>query len=100
MKKTLTIRIGGFGHVGLRLKGLSFKALENTDIGHELIRGDSGDYELLGFSSKINPKTANIELNYLLGLLKELHDCIPFDKVKIVGHYEVTGEQLYKLVTE
>lgn len=78
----------------LRMKGLSIKSA--GDAGHEIIRDESG-YSIPN-EFHVNPKTAQIDLNYLTDFLKELHEELPFDGIKIKGKYEITGDELFELV--
>lgn len=98
--KTLFIEIIG-EHLTLRMKGLSFKAIkEANDLKQDLCKSDISPNTFFIDCSygKIDGKTAMPKLNYVVKILSELYDFIPFTKIAIKGHYEVTGEQLLKLV--
>lgn len=79
----------------LSLKGLSFKAVRHTRFGYHLCRAfDEDGHYFIDSSSMIDSRTSYISKGKLISILKELHECIPFGKIKIIGHYELTGEQL------
>lgn len=77
------------------LRGLSLKAVKNTRFGHDLCRAyDEDGHYYIDSSRMTDGKTSAISKDRLIPILKELHECIPFGKIKIIGHYELTGEQL------
>lgn len=77
-------------HTNFRMKGLSIKKVR------ELCKDETGYY--ISNYLHTNGRSCQIEKNYLIDFLKELYQEIPFDAIKIKGHYEITGEELYKLV--
>ena len=83
----------------LKLSGLSFKALKGTDAGRLLFRDDCQCYAL-EYNHHLNRNTARIESSFLIARLKEIHSRIPFDKIKIEGYYELTGDELIKKINE
>lgn len=97
MGKTLTIE-PHLHSTYFRLAGLSIKKAGEGDMGHSLCRDESGYYISNDFLT--NPRTAAISVSKLVPLLKELHENIQFDKIKIKGHYEKTGEELMALVND
>lgn len=70
------------------MKGLSLKKADMR----ELCIDESGFYIENEFHT--NGRTAQVERKYLVKKLAELHDEMPFDTIKIKGHYETTGEEL------
>jgi hypothetical protein len=97
--KTLTIDVD-YSSPLLRLKGLSFKALSGTSIESDVIIGDSGYYEIQTdyALNALNRNTAKIAAPFLIDALAEICERIPFDKIKILGHYELTADQLMDAV--
>lgn len=75
-------------HTSLRMQGLSFK---KADL-YELCKDETGFHISNDFHR--SPRTAMIEKDYLIKILAELHENMPFDSIRIVGHYEATGEEL------
>lgn len=93
MPKTLTLHFDGPRHeVGIRLAGFSFKEIT---FDHNFIRSDSGYYALEVPSFKIEGRTAMVKYDYLIENLANVYDDLPFDKVKVVGRYPKTGEEIY-----
>ena len=90
--------------IGIKIKGISFKALKGTySIGRDLIRSDTGypttyEIHIAEYSGKLNRNTTNIKREALVTYLKELYEVLPFSSIKIEGHYEATGEELYNEV--
>lgn len=79
----------------LFLKGLSLKAVKGTQFGHDLCRAyDEDGHYFIDSSRWTDGRTSFISKEHLIRCLKELYRCIPFGKIKIIGHYELTGEQL------
>jgi len=83
----------------IKIKGISFKALKGLDIEQRIYRGDSGEY-CIDASFKINRKTAQIELSFLIKGLREIKSRIPFDKINTIGHYEASAEQILNLIKQ
>ncbi len=75
-----------------RMKGLSLKRADMQ----ELCKDETGFF--IDNRFKLNGKTALIDKARLVELLEELYKNIPFDKIKIDGHYEATGEELMSLI--
>jgi len=48
--------------------------------------------------SKINGNTARIEEDYLIYVLSEIYEEIPFDGIKTKGHYHLSGNEIYNKV--
>jgi hypothetical protein len=90
--------------VGVKIAGLSFKALKETrSIGHRIVRSDTGyptayEIPLRQYSTTFNNNTCTIKKEALIQYLKELYEVLPFSEIKIVGYYEATGEELYNEV--
>lgn len=77
------------------MKGLSLKAVRNTNhFGHALCRLEGSGQFYINIEFKTNPRTARITKEALISYLKELYGALSFGKIKIIGHYELTGEQL------
>lgn len=74
----------------LKLKGLSIKAMGQD--GRHLLKDESGYY--LSNDMHLNNKTAMIELEYLVSFLKLVYKRVPFDRIKLRCHYELTAEEL------
>lgn len=83
----------------LKLAGLSFKALGGSIIEHYIYRNDDGLYTL-DSRFKINGRTARVEEEYLIKSLAEIREYIPFDSIKVLGVYQLTGEEILKRVIE
>lgn len=100
MPKILTIDFK-YRSPEIKLTGLSFKKISDTNIERNIIRSDTGNYIIeTNYGGQLNRKTAAIELNYLIDGLTEIYECIPFDKIKTLGHYEATGEQIMELILQ
>ena len=85
-------------HTELRVAGLSISKMPMfSDIRHDLCR-----FEWCGYyvdnDRRTNEMTAKIEKRYLIRILKEMRKAIPFTSIKIKGHYELTGEELFNEV--
>lgn len=87
--KTLTITPSMYD-TRLKLSGLSMKAMGSD--GHDLLRDEFGYY--LSNDFNLNGRTAKIRSSYLIHFIRLIHEHIPFDKIKLDGHYELTEEQL------
>lgn len=99
MEKTLSIRFYTY-HTELKLAGLSFKKIHNTDIESNIYRDDASGIYCINNQFHTNGKTARIEKEYLINGLAEIYECIPFSKIKTEGHYELTAEQLFDEITK
>ena len=77
----------------LKLIGLSFRKLKMTDISSSIYIDDEKKYALSS-DFNIDPRTAKINSLFLIKCLKELYEIIPFCKIKIKGHYELSGQDL------
>lgn len=93
MKRRLTIIPGRF-HTYFKASKLSIKAAGNA--GHELILDECG--YCIHNVFKTNRNTAYISVKELVNFLKDLKEEFEFDSIRIDGHYELSGEELYKLV--
>lgn len=94
---TLTI-IPEYYQTAFKIKGLSFKKLKGSNVGHDLIIDDDKRYVIdKGFNH--DGRTCQIKPEILLEYVRELHTYIPFDNIKIIGHYEKTAEELMKQIT-
>ena len=93
--KTLTIDASGH-QVLLTLKGLSFKAMSETyKVKSDLCICDSTrKYCFWLMNYDVDGRTAQVKTKYLIERLKEIHEVIPFDKIKLKRHYELTAEEL------
>ena len=99
--KTLKIDFTIKYEVQFILKGLSFKKLKGTNIGHDLIISDLKKYVLPYYDYKgLNKNTANIELNFLIKALKEIKSKIDFDTIKTIGYFDITSEELMNKLTK
>lgn len=92
--RRLTI-IPGHGVTYFRMPGLSIKA---SDL-HELCKDEGGYYITNDLISQYNPRTAQISIDYLIKILKELHENLLFDKIRIIGRYELTPDEIMKQIT-
>lgn len=95
--KTLTLSFDQREEVGVKLTGLSMKIVRGTRLSHHLCRAyelDGHYYIDLYFNSFLNERTMSIKKEVLVTFLIELYGKILFNKIKIVGNYELSGEQL------
>ncbi len=97
--KTLIIETGLY-QTTLKLKGLSFKAIKSTNkLNNYLCRAyDSTGNYFIDNSHIMNGRTAKIRDDIFIQLLKELYNCIQFDKIKNNGVYSLTDEELMQRV--
>lgn len=97
--KTLTIDFTIRFEVGLKLTGLSMKAVGGNISPLDIIRPDVNTYALTVPRWHINGETAQPELSSVVESLTEIHRRIPFQKVKIVGSYSAaTGEEIMEMI--
>lgn len=92
-----------YGDIGLRIKGISFKALKGTRMESHLIRSDAGGYAIdTIYSGIIDRKTNQPYFDKLVGMLTEIKQAseLYFDKVKVVGYSHFTGEQIMNAINE
>ncbi len=91
--KTLTIEDRSMD-TSIKIKGLSLKAVKHCfSLSDVLFRGDSGEGYIM-FQSTGN----KVGIERMIKCLAELYKTIPFDKIKIVGTYELTGEELFEKI--
>lgn len=100
--KTLTIDFTTGDDPGLRLKGLSFKKFGFES--QYVYRDDTftGLYRI-DTSLRINGRTAKIEVDFLVNILAELYENLPFDRIKYEGHYSLhapTPEELLEKIKQ
>lgn len=98
--KTLTIDFSIRHTIGLRLKGLSFKALAGTDVVWDVCISDDSErrYQIAVREFYIDGKTAQPKIEKVVDWLSEIKDFVPFDKIKINGYYQVSADELLMLV--
>lgn len=77
------------------LKGLSYKAVHSQHkLRAYLVKSDIvGAFEIYVGYKQFNT-SAQIKKELLIVYLKELYVAVPFDKINLVGHYELTAEEL------
>jgi hypothetical protein len=98
MAKTLTLNFEMMHDVQLSLSGLSFKAIKGTDANSYIIRDDAGKYTIYA-PHYIDGRTSKIEVGFLVKILKDVNERVQFDRIKIVGYYQYTGEEIMNLIT-
>jgi hypothetical protein len=91
--ETLTIDFF-MGDPELRLKGLSLKALKGSNIWQRIYRDPDDGKIYIDSWHRINGRTAQIEVDFLAGVLIELNSIVPFDKIRIKGHYSESEKLL------
>lgn len=99
---TLTIDFRTGRDPGLRLKGLSFEKFGFLD--SRVYRDDTfvGTYRIESDFS-LNSRTAKIEVDFLVEVLAELYENLPFDRIKYEGHYSLhapTPEELLEKIKQ
>lgn len=82
----------------IRLKGLNLRKIKGSNIWQSIYREQDDGKFYIDARSKIDNKTAKIKKSELIPILKELKQIIPFDKVKIVKNYELSGEQIFSML--
>jgi len=98
--KTLKIKIVHHG-VELRLKGLSFKALPVfSAVQRNLFINDEKLYQI-DSSMETEGRTAQPKLLYVVKMLSEIHESIPFENLIITNlYFDATSEELMQLIIE
>ena len=100
--KTLTIDFTYHQNPALRLKGLSYKAILWSFCGDHIIRNDVFNCFEIDYHNGYytNKKTCRIKECFLIEVLKSLHKEIPFNKVKTISRYELTADEIMKLILQ
>jgi hypothetical protein len=100
--KTLTIDFTYHFNPILKLKGLSYKAILWAFCGDHIYKGDTFNLFEIDYHNGYytNKQTCMIKKEFLIEVLKSLHQEIPFDKVKTISRYELTGEEIMELILQ
>lgn len=96
--KTLKIDFSLKDTMLLKMKGISFKSTRGCDFRTDFIFTDVRLYGICyTFRFKgVDSKTAKPNKELVIKDLKELHRVMPFDKIKLLSHYELSADELMK----
>jgi hypothetical protein len=82
----------------IRLPGLSLKKLNGSNIWQTIYKDPDDGAFRIDSRYYIDGRTAKIEVEYLLGILKDLFEIIPFDGVKTKSNYVLSGDEIFNLI--
>jgi hypothetical protein len=98
--KTLTLDFRYRYGVALSLKGLSFKKINGfSDLQSHLFINDSNKYTI-DYDLNVDQRTASIKREFLIKCLCDLYKDIPYSKIKTIGNYELSGDELINIIKE
>lgn len=99
--RTLKIRFQHFD-ILLAMKGLSFKAVKNSSLlSAYMYRCEEFIGSFTIHNCQLNKESGNeskVEKELLVKYLREIYNCIPYDKIKIDGRSDYNEAELYKEV--
>lgn len=99
MSKTLTIDFETGRDPGLRLAGLSLYKIDSDHLNRDEAGRIVIDTHFAGRPhGGINGRTAQIWEDFLIEILVEIYEAIPFDRIKYIGHYELPPDELLEKV--
>ncbi len=101
MKNIITLDMTMRVDIPIKFKGLSIKLLKknNCQCERKICRQYDGSFYLGVMDYDIDNRTAQVKKEYLLPIIKELHQKFKFDNIKIIGFYELTEEEIFKEIT-
>lgn len=82
----------------IRIKGLSLKALNGSNIWQVIYKDPDDGRFRIDSHRRIDGRTAKIEEDYLVKILIELNTIIPFNRIKTRNYYPISGDDLFKAV--
>ena len=93
--KTITLNFQVKSEIKINLKGLSYKSMKHEH--SNICRSETGYYFLevrdYNYGGDAYPK-----IDYLLSELRAIKRNVYFDKIRVIGRYKYSGDELLKLL--